>query len=56
MTSGQRVKRSTAVSQYVNPADDGRGPIRSMWTCRKRAAGNVKSPKGVAVCRETLER
>jgi hypothetical protein len=56
MTSGQRVKRSTAVRHYVNPADDGRGPIRSMWTCRKRAAGNVKSPKGVAVCRETLER
>jgi hypothetical protein len=27
-----------------------------MWTCRKRAAGGVKSPNRVTVWRETLER
>jgi hypothetical protein len=32
MASGQCVKRSAAVRQYVDPADVGRGPIRSMWT------------------------
>jgi hypothetical protein len=53
MTSGQRVKRSTAVRQYVNPVEVGRGPMTSMWTCRKRAAGGVKSPNGMTVCCET---
>jgi hypothetical protein len=56
MASGQCVKRSSAVRQYVWPADVGRGPTRSMWTCRKRAAGSVKSLTGVTVWRETLER
>jgi hypothetical protein len=28
----------------------------SLWMCSKRAAGNVKSPNGVTVCQETLER
>jgi hypothetical protein len=50
MVSGHRVKRSTAVRQYVYPADVGRGPTRSMWTCRKRTGS------GVTVWRETLER
>jgi hypothetical protein len=56
MASGQRVKRSTAVRQYVWPSDVGRGPTRSMWTWRNLAAGGVKSPSGVTVWRETLER
>jgi hypothetical protein len=56
MASGHRVKRSTAVRQCVYPADVGKGPMRSMWTCRKRAGGGVKSPSGVTVWRETLER
>ena len=56
MASGQRVKRSTAVRQYLNPADVGKGPTRSMWMCRNRAAGSVKSPKGVTVCLVILER
>jgi hypothetical protein len=30
MASGLRVKRSTALRQYVNPAEVGRGPMRSM--------------------------
>jgi hypothetical protein len=49
MVSGHRVKRSTAVKQYVYPAEVGRGPMRSMLTCRKRAGGGVKSPGGVTV-------
>jgi hypothetical protein len=56
MASGRHVKRSTALRQYVYPADVGRGPTRSMWTCRKRVGGDVKSPSGVIVWRETLER
>jgi hypothetical protein len=28
----------------------------SLWMCSKRAAGNVKSPNGVTVHHETLER
>jgi hypothetical protein len=59
MASGHRVKRSTAVRQYVYPADVGRGPTKSMWKCRKRAGGgggSVKCPSGVTVLRETLER
>jgi hypothetical protein len=54
-TSGQRVERSTSVRQYVYPADFGMGPMRSMWTCRKRAASSVKSRNGVTAWRETLE-
>jgi hypothetical protein len=49
--SGQRVKRSTAVRQYLDSADHGRGPIRSMWIFRKRAVGSVKSPMCVIVWR-----
>jgi hypothetical protein len=49
MTSGQRVKQSTGMSQYVQPTDVGRGPMRSMWMCRKWAAGGVKLPNGVTV-------
>jgi hypothetical protein len=56
MTSGRRGKRSTAVRQYVHPADVGRGPTRSMWTWRKRDGGVLKSLKGVTARRETLER
>jgi hypothetical protein len=56
MASGHLVKRSTAVRQYVKPAEVGRGPMRSMWTCRKRPVGGVKVPSGVTVWRETLER
>ena len=55
MAFGQRVKLSTAIRQYLNPADVGMGPTRSMWMYRKRAAGSVKSPKGVTICLETLE-
>jgi hypothetical protein len=51
ITSSQRVKRSTAMRQYVKPADVGRGPMRSTWTCRKRAAGSAKSLNGVTVWR-----
>jgi hypothetical protein len=36
--SGQRVKRSTAVRQYVDLADVGSGPIRSMWTPERQQA------------------
>ena len=54
--SGQRVKSSTAVIQYWNPAEDSRGPTRSMWMCRKRAGGREKLPTGLVVWWETLER
>jgi hypothetical protein len=54
--SCQRVKRSTVVRQYRNPVKDGRGPTVSMWMCRKPAGGRGKSPNGVMVWRETLER
>jgi hypothetical protein len=40
----------------LNPADVGKGPTISMWMCRNRAAGNVKSPKGVTVCLVILKR
>jgi hypothetical protein len=49
--SGQRVKRSTAVRQYWDPADLGRGSIRSMWMFRKPAVDSVKSPMGVIMWR-----
>jgi hypothetical protein len=55
MASGHLVKRSTAVRQYVQRAEVGRGLMRSMWTCRKQPAGGVKVPSGVTVWRETLE-
>ena len=53
--SGQRVKRSTAVRQYLNPADEVRGPTGSMWMCRKRAGGRLKLRTGVMVWREMAE-
>jgi len=40
----------------LNLAGDGRGMTRSMWMCRKRVRGRGKSPKGVIMWRETLER
>jgi len=52
----QRVKRSSAVRQYRNPAEEGRGPTRSMRICRKREGGRGKSQNVVTVGRETLER
>jgi hypothetical protein len=55
MASGHLVKRSTAVRQYVRPDEDGKGPMRSMWMCRKRAIGGVTFESGVTVWRETLE-
>jgi hypothetical protein len=42
LTSGHRVKRSTAVRQNVNPSDVGKGPIKSTWVFRKRDSGSVK--------------
>jgi hypothetical protein len=36
MASGQRVKRSTAVRQYVKPADIGSGPLKSCPVETKR--------------------
>ena len=53
---GQRVKRSTPVRQYSNPAEEVRGPTMSMLTCRKRAGGRVNLPTGVMVWRKSLER
>jgi hypothetical protein len=55
MASDHLVKRSTAVKQYVKPDEVGRGPMRSMWMCRKRPVGGVKLDGGVTVWRETLE-
>ncbi len=37
--SGQRVKRSTQVSMYVQPLEGGRGPTRSMCTPSNLASG-----------------
>jgi hypothetical protein len=42
ITSGQRVKRSTAVRQYVWPADVGRGPTRSAWAWQKAGCRRSK--------------
>jgi len=50
----QHVKRSTAVRQYWNPADDGRGPTRSTWICRKREGGRGNLQNVVTVWREAL--
>jgi len=53
--SSQWVQRSTALREYWNPAEDGRGPTRSMCMWRKQAVGRGKSPKGMTVWQETLE-
>jgi hypothetical protein len=49
VASGRRVKRSTAVRQYLKPSDVGSGPTMSMYTCPNRDVGKSKSPSGVRV-------
>jgi hypothetical protein len=43
-------------NRQMSVADVGKGPTRYRWMCVKRAAGSVKSPTGVTVWWETLER
>ena len=56
MASGQRVKRSTAVRQYLKPSDVGSGPTTSMCKCWNRDVGRAKSPSGVVVCLDIFDR
>ena len=56
MASGQRVKRSTAVRQYLKPSDVGSGPTMSMCMCWNRDVGRAKSPSGVVVCLDIFDR
>jgi len=51
----QRLKWSTAVKHYVNPAEVGKVSVMPSWLCRKRIASGLKSPDGVTVCQETLD-
>ena len=50
---GQRVKRSTAVSRYLNPFDLGK-VTKSRFKCSNRRFGTAKSPIGGTTCRVTL--
>jgi hypothetical protein len=49
--TGQRMKQSTTVRQYSNPAEDGTGLTRSMCICTKQAGGRGKLPNGDGVAR-----
>jgi hypothetical protein len=50
------VKQSTAVRQYLKPSDVGSGPTMSMCTCWNRDVGRAKSPSGLVVCLDILDR
>jgi hypothetical protein len=54
-TAVTRAIRYQSFVQHLGHSDIGMGLTRSMWMCRKRVAGSVKSPKGVTVFLETLE-
>ena len=56
MASGQHVKRSTVVRQYLKLSDVGSGPKISMCTCWNREVGREKSPSGLVVCQDTFDR
>jgi hypothetical protein len=56
MASGQRVKRSNAVRQYLKLFDVGNGPTMSTCTCWKRDVIRAKFPSGVVVCLVTFDR
>ena len=55
LARSQRLKWSTAVKHYVNPAEVGKVSVMPAWLCRKRIASGLKSPNGVMVCRKTLD-
>ena len=55
LARSQRLKWSTAVKHYMNPAEVGKVSMMPTWLCRKRIASGLKSPNGVTVCREPLD-
>ena len=50
IASGQHVKWSTHVSQYVKPFEGGNGLTISRWTWSNWASGVAKVANGVTVC------
>jgi len=56
MASGQRVKRSTAVRQYLKPSDVRSGPTMPICTCWNWDVGRAKSPSGMVVCLNIFDR